>query len=81
MQKSLKIIEWNLNCQSDKKVKIAGFIKDRIENEDIIIFTEIVKSDSVLQLIEYFNIHIICRTIQCNQLAQSIFIIIFICKL
>ena len=55
MQKSLKIIEWNLNCQSDKKVKIAGFIKDRIENEDIIIFTEIVKSDSVLQLMKELN--------------------------
>ena len=59
MQNSLKIIEWNLNCQSDKKVKIADFIadfiKDRVVNEDIIIFTEIVKSDSVLQLMKEFN--------------------------
>lgn len=55
MQKSLKIMEWNLNFQSDKKVKIASFIKDRIENEDIIIFTEIVKSDSVLQFMKDLN--------------------------
>ena len=55
MQESLKIIEWNLNCRSDKEAIIADFIKDIIENEDIIIFTEIVKSDSVLQLMKELN--------------------------
>lgn len=55
MQEPLKIIEWNLNCRSDKEAIIADFIKDIIENEDIIIFTEIVKSDSVLQLMKELN--------------------------
>ena len=55
MRESLKIMEWNLNFKSDKEVKIASFIKDRIENEDIIIFTEIVKSDSVLQFMKDLN--------------------------
>jgi|BioPla2DNA2_1021312.scaffolds.fasta_scaffold83292_2 hypothetical protein len=55
MLKSLKIMEWNLNFKSDKEVNVAGFIKNKVENEDIIIFTEIVKSDSVLRLMRELN--------------------------
>ena len=38
MLKSLKIMEWNLNFKSDKEVNVTGFIKNKVENEDIIIF-------------------------------------------
>lgn len=55
MEELLKIVGWNLNFQSDKKVKMASFIKDRVKNEDIIIFTEIIKSDSVLQFMRELN--------------------------
>lgn len=60
MQESLKIMEWNLNFKSDREIKIASFIKERIENEDIIIFTEVVKNYSVLQFmrdLNEFNFH------------------------
>lgn len=47
----IDIIEWNVNFKSDKKVNIAEFIKDYINDNDIIIFTEIVKNDNVIKLL------------------------------
>ena len=35
--------------------------------------------DSMLQIVEYLNIHIVCRTIQCQKFAQTVFIVILIC--
>lgn len=55
MKESLNIIEWNLNFQSGKEVIIPSFIKDIIKEEDIIIFTEIVKCHSVLQFLKDLN--------------------------
>ena len=37
--------------------------------------------DGVLQIIEYFDIYVVSRTVKCQQFAQSVFIIIFIGEL
>ena len=36
--------------------------------------------NSVLQIVEYLDIHIICRTEESQQFAQTVFVIIFISK-
>ena len=34
--------------------------------------------DGVLQVIEYFDIYVVSRTVECQQFAQSVFIVIFV---
>ena len=41
-------------------------------------FTTRPASNSVLQIIKYLNVHIVCRTIQCQQFTQTVFIIVLI---
>lgn len=47
---NIKVMEWNLNFKANRNAKLACFIKDIIKEYDIIIFTEVVINDSVIQL-------------------------------
>ncbi|PXV93787.1 hypothetical protein C8E03_102562 [Lachnotalea glycerini] len=70
---SLKIMEWNLHFQS-KKAEIADFVKDRVKSQDVAIFTEIVKSASVLALmneLNEFNFYESCNT-EGNQIIIAV---------
>ncbi len=49
----IKIAEWNVNFKIGTEVKIADFVQDYIKSEfDIIVFTEIVKTKSVINLMK-----------------------------
>lgn len=42
----LKLIEWNLNFGSDKNAKTACFVKQNLNEADILVFTEVVYTET-----------------------------------
>lgn len=48
----IKVLEWNLHFASDNNTEIAPFVKEYINNFDILIFTEVVYNDSLKKMIE-----------------------------
>ena len=50
----LKISEINMNCKAQDR-ELAGFLFDKLQGEDIIIFTEIVTGTKVVNFLNQFN--------------------------
>lgn len=48
----LNIMEWNMNFGANKSANICSFAKEYIKKEDIIILTEVVKNNSIDELLE-----------------------------
>ena len=46
----LSIAEWNLNFGADKNAKVATFLKNYLKKLDIIIFTEVIYNQSIMDL-------------------------------
>lgn len=47
----LNIVEWNLNFGADKRSRVASFLKNYLKNVDIIIFTEVIYNQSIINLL------------------------------
>lgn len=47
----LNILEWNLNFGADKHSRVAPFLKNYLKNVDIIIFTEVIYNQSIINLL------------------------------
>lgn len=50
--KEINIVEWNVNFKAGMEVEIADFVKDYVDGNEIIVFTEIVNNDSVKKLMK-----------------------------
>ena len=58
----LNIVEWNLNFGADKQAKVASFVKNYLKDIDIMIFTEVIYNQSIIDLLgemedEYTSYH------------------------